>query len=143
MFSLQLRRPSLVPLVGSWRMPSTTWTVWRTLPAGAGTRLFLPTSIFDCLLNKPYRIYIIEGIITIVFGLACYYLVPSSFENAYFFNNEDKEIMRHRAELTHQYSGGSGHFKMRDIWIAVKDPKTWCHGWIQFCVITPLYGTIF
>ncbi|OAA65398.1 high-affinity nicotinic acid transporter [Niveomyces insectorum RCEF 264] len=85
-------------------------------------------------------IYIIEGIVTIVFGLACFYLVPSSFEKAYFFNEEDKKIMRYRAELTHKYSGGSGHFKMRDIWIAVKDPKTWCHGWIQFCVITPLYA---
>ncbi|KAH8812825.1 retrograde regulation protein 2 [Xylogone sp. PMI_703] len=85
-------------------------------------------------------IYIIEGIIAIVFGLACYYLVPSSFEKAYFLNKSDKEIMRYRAELTHQYSGGTGHFKMRDIWIAAKDPKTWCHGWIQFCVITPLYA---
>ena len=90
--------------------------------------------------SDQHRIYIIEGIIAIIFGLACYYLVPSSFENAYFLNEHDKEIMRIRAEQTHHYSGGSGHFKFNDIWLAAKDPKTWLHGVIQFCLITPNYG---
>lgn len=66
--------------------------------------------------------------------------MPSSYEKAYFLNDEDKAIMRVRAEHTHQYSGGKGHFKMKDIVMAAKDVKTWLHGWLQFCVITPLYG---
>jgi hypothetical protein len=48
--------------------------------------------------------------------------------------------MRRRAELTHKYSGGSGHFGFKHIWMAAKDIKTWLHGALQFCVITPLYG---
>lgn len=85
-------------------------------------------------------IYIIEGVVTIVFGIACYWLVPKSFETAYFFNENDRIVMRRRAELTHQYSGGSGHFGFKHVWMAMKDPKTWLHGALQFCVITPLYG---
>lgn len=85
-------------------------------------------------------IYIIEGIITIIYGLICFYLVPSSYEKAHIFNEDDKEVMRYRAKLTHQYSGGGGEFTFKDIAIAAKDIKTWIHGALQFCVITPVYG---
>jgi MFS family permease len=51
-------------------------------------------------------IYIIEGIITVVYGLLCFILIPSSYEKAFFLNNDDKEVMRHRAIVTHQYNGG-------------------------------------
>ena len=85
-------------------------------------------------------IYIIEGIITIVYGMICFYLVPSSFEKAHFLNEDDKVVMRYRAKVTHQYSGGSGEFTLKDIVVAAKDIKTWIHGWLQFCCITPLYG---
>lgn len=48
--------------------------------------------------------------------------------------------MRRRAELMHQYNGGKGHFGFKHIWWAAKDVKTWIHGVLQFCLITPLYG---
>jgi MFS family permease len=85
-------------------------------------------------------IYIIEGIITIVYGFVCFILVPSSYEKAHFLNDDDKEVMRYRAKVMHQYSGGSGEFTMKDIFIAAKDVKTWVHSALQFCCITPLYG---
>ena len=85
-------------------------------------------------------IYIIEGVITIVYGLVCFILVPSSYEKAFFLNEDDKEVMRYRATVTHQYSGGSGEFTFKDIWIAAEDIKTWIHSALQFCCITPLYG---
>ena len=87
-------------------------------------------------------IYIIEGIITIVYGLVCFVLVPSSYENAHFLNEDDKEVMRYRAKVTHQYSGGSGEFTFKDIEVAAKDIKTWIHAALQFCCITPLYGIL-
>ena len=85
-------------------------------------------------------VYIIEGIVTIVFGVASYWIVPSSFETAWFLNDEDKIAMRHRAEAMHLYSGGRGHFSFQHIWWAARDVKTWLHGCLQFCVITPLYS---
>ena len=33
--------------------------------------------------SESCRIYIIEGLITIVFGIVCFWLVPKSFEQAY------------------------------------------------------------
>ena len=85
-------------------------------------------------------IYIIEGIITVVYGLICFVLVPSSYEKAFFLNADDKEVMRYRDTVTHQYNSGKGEFTLKDIATAAKDVKTWIHSALQFCCITPLYG---
>lgn len=85
-------------------------------------------------------IYIIEGCVTIAFGSVSFWLVPSSFETAWFLDEDDKVAMRRRAEATHQYSGGRGHFGFKHITWAAQDVKTWLHAFLQFCVITPLYG---
>ncbi|PVH80464.1 retrograde regulation protein 2 [Cadophora sp. DSE1049] len=85
-------------------------------------------------------LYIIEGIITVVWAAICIYVVPKNYETAYFLNEDDRVIMRHRAELSEAYSGGSGHYGMKDIKEAAKDVKSWLHGVIQICVVTILYG---
>ncbi|GAM33380.1 hypothetical protein TCE0_004f00233 [Talaromyces pinophilus] len=85
-------------------------------------------------------LYIIEGIITIIFAGLCVFIVPKNFETAYFLTEEDRVIMRHRVEATAAYSGGQGHYKWKDIKMAAKDVKSWLHGSIQICVVTILYG---
>lgn len=70
----------------------------------------------------------------------CFFLVPKNYETAYFLNAEDKAIMKHRAELAESYSGGTGHYTMKDIKAAAKDSKSWGHGVIQIAVVTILYG---
>lgn len=50
--------------------------------------------------------------------------------------------MRRRAEIAEAYSGGSGHYGMKDIKEAAKDVKSWLHGVIQICVVTILYGNL-
>jgi len=95
------------------------------------------------LCRDYFRLYIIEGIITIVWSAACVFLVPKNYETAYFLNDEDKIIMRNRAAIMEEYSGGSGHYGMRDIKMAAKDIKSWMHGCIQICVVTILYGKHF
>lgn len=52
----------------------------------------------------------------------------------------DRVIMRHRAEATAAYSGGQSHYKWKDVKMAAKDVKSWLHGSIQICVVTILYG---
>ncbi len=86
------------------------------------------------------RLYILEGIITVFYAACCIFLVPKSYETAYFLNDEDKAIMRHRAEVSEEYSGGSGHYSKKDLKEAAKDVKSWLHGVIQICVVTILYG---
>ncbi|KAI1638631.1 retrograde regulation protein 2 [Biscogniauxia mediterranea] len=85
-------------------------------------------------------LYIIEGLITVIWAACCIYLVPRSYETAYFLNAEQKSLMRKRAEEMEAYSGGSGHYSKRDIKEAAKDVKSWVHGVIQIAVVTILYG---
>lgn len=82
----------------------------------------------------------IEGILTIVWAFICIFVVPKNYETAYFLNDDEKKIMRHRAERTEAYSGGSGHYSKADIKEAAKDIKSWVHGVIQIAVVTILYG---
>ncbi|KEF51301.1 uncharacterized protein A1O9_12651 [Exophiala aquamarina CBS 119918] len=85
-------------------------------------------------------LYIIEGILTIIYAGMCIYLVPKNYQTAYFLNAEEKKIMAIRAELSESYSGGDGHPKMKEIKLAAKDIKTWLHGVSQIAVVTILYG---
>jgi len=87
-------------------------------------------------------LYIIEGIITVIWAFCCIFLVPKSFETAYFLNDEEKTLMRQRAHRTQAYSDseGSGHYGKADIKEAAKDIKSWVHGLIQIAVVTILYG---
>jgi len=48
--------------------------------------------------------------------------------------------MRRRAEISEAYSGGTGHYTMKDVKLAAMDIKSWFHGIIQICVVTILYG---
>jgi MFS family permease len=87
-------------------------------------------------------LYVLEGMITIVWAACCIWLVPKSYETAYFLNEEEKQIMRQRAARTQAYSdsAGSGHYEKSDIKEAAKDVKSWLHGCIQIAVVTILYG---
>jgi hypothetical protein len=55
--------------------------------------------------NAYLRLYIIEGCITVVFGLLTFWLLPNKPENAYFLDARDKENMLIRAEQTRVYNG--------------------------------------
>ncbi|KAH8163777.1 hypothetical protein CIB48_g4462 [Xylaria polymorpha] len=85
-------------------------------------------------------LYIIEGLATVIWAGLCVILIPQSYETAYFLNDEQKALMRRRAEEMDSYSGGSGHYTKRDIKEAAKDVKSWVHGVIQIAVVTILYG---
>ncbi|OAG11635.1 retrograde regulation protein 2 [Paraphaeosphaeria sporulosa] len=85
-------------------------------------------------------LYVIEGLLTIAWAFCCIFLVPKSYETAYFLNADEKAIMRLRAERAEAYSGGSGHVSKADIKEAAKDIKSWAHGCIQIAVVTILYG---
>ncbi|KAH8821931.1 retrograde regulation protein 2 [Xylogone sp. PMI_703] len=85
-------------------------------------------------------LYIIEGLITIVFATSCFFLIPKNFETAYFLNEEDRKIMRLRAEQSEVYSGGDGHFKFSELKLALSDAKVWCNAVSQLSCTTITYG---
>lgn len=69
-----------------------------------------------------------------------YFLIPKSYSTAYFFNDEDKAVQKQRLELMESYSGGDGKYSKKDTWNAVKDIKTWIHGFNQILMSTIIYG---
>ncbi len=87
-------------------------------------------------------LYIIEGLITIVVAFACIFVIPKNYETAYFLNEEDRVIMRQRAEVAKAYSGGSGHYTKADIKLALSDVKVYVSGVSQHTCIIILYGKL-
>ncbi|KAI0427129.1 retrograde regulation protein 2 [Xylaria sp. FL1042] len=96
----------------------------------------------DGVSNMPgWRwLYIIEGLITVVWAGLCVILIPRNYETAYFLNDEQKTLMRKRAEEMEVYNGGSGHYTKEDIKEAAKDVKSWMHGLTQIGISTILFG---
>jgi MFS family permease len=85
-------------------------------------------------------LYIIEGAATLLVAIVCYFAIPSSYTTAYFLDDEEKAIMRRRAEQTEAYSGGKGHYSKADFMMAVRDVKTWLHAAAQVMCLTITYG---
>jgi len=68
------------------------------------------------------RLYILEGLFTILFGFAVFWLLPDKPEHAYFLNAKDKENMLIRAEQMRHYQG-EDIFEWRQVRLAFKDFK--------------------
>lgn len=86
------------------------------------------------------RLYIIEGAVTIVIAAGCYFIIPRNYTSAFFLSEDEKAIMRRRAEEAKAYSGGNGHYTKTDLRLAVTDVKTWLHAGAQVMCLTVMYG---
>lgn len=89
--------------------------------------------------NLRRWVYIIEGIFSILVGLAVWYGLPNDPNNAYFLNDKDKHLMKIRAKQRAAYMG-SEDFSWQEIKLAFLDPKVYLSGCIQFCQDILLYG---
>ncbi|KAH7162017.1 MFS transporter [Dactylonectria estremocensis] len=84
-------------------------------------------------------VYIIEGIFSIIVAPVIWFGLPNDPSNAYFLTSEEKEMMKVRARQRARYMG-SEEFSWEEIRIALKDPKLYLSGLIQFCQDILLYG---
>ncbi|ATY59279.1 MFS transporter [Cordyceps militaris] len=84
-------------------------------------------------------VYIIEGIFSILVAPLVWFGLPNDPSQAYFLTDEEKRIMKVRAIQRAQYMG-SEEFSWEEIRIALKDPKLYLSGAIQFCQDILLYG---
>ena len=67
-------------------------------------------------------LFIIEGIASVGVAVFTYWALPNNFEDAKFLNEDDKALMRIRAELNARYNG-KPDFNWHDVKLAIKDPK--------------------
>ncbi|KAF3800958.1 putative transporter C11D3.18C [Colletotrichum gloeosporioides] len=85
-------------------------------------------------------LFLIEGVISLTVGLAIIVLLPDSFETAKWLTEDDKNLMRIRAEQARVYQGESENFDKTEVKLAFMDPKVWLSAACQFCANTCSFG---
>jgi MFS family permease len=76
-------------------------------------------------------LFIIEGCASVLIAISAYFTLADKYESASFLNEEDKSLMRIRAEITARYNGDQ-EFNWADVKRAVLDPKLYISSWNQF-----------
>ncbi|KAJ5146577.1 uncharacterized protein N7515_001141 [Penicillium bovifimosum] len=84
-------------------------------------------------------VYIIEGLFSAMCAILIWFGLPNNPAESYFLNEEEKWMMRVRNEQRRKYMG-SEKFSWEEMWIALRDPKLFFSGIIQFCQDILLYG---
>ncbi|TPX12396.1 uncharacterized protein E0L32_006808 [Thyridium curvatum] len=85
-------------------------------------------------------LFLVEGVISIVVGILALFLLPDNFEVAWWLKEDDKALMRVRAEQVKIYAGESEVFDKHEVKLAFKDPKVWLSSICQFCANTCSFG---
>jgi MFS family permease len=92
---------------------------------------------------KGWRwIMIIEGIPSVLLGIAVYFTLPNDAETAYFLTDAEKEIMIARRDREYGNTKSAQLFNKKDMMKAFMDWKVWLFCIGQFGVDTMLYGKI-
>lgn len=86
---------------------------------------------------------IIEGIPTVLLGIAIFFLLPNDVDTAYFLTNEEKEVMKIRHGRAYGNTTSAQEFSKKDVMKAFKDWKVWMFCASQFGADTMLYGMFF
>lgn len=76
-------------------------------------------------------LFIVEGCASVLVAIIAYFALADDFESASFLNDEDKSLMRIRAEISARYNG-TPEFNWADVKKAVLDPKLYISSWNQF-----------
>jgi MFS family permease len=98
----------------------------------------LPDTTHSCSQSSRW-VYIIEGLFSAMCAILIWFGLPNNPAESYFLNEEEKWMMRVRNEQRRKYMG-SESFSWEEMRIALRDPKLFFSGIIQFCQDILLYG---
>lgn len=76
-------------------------------------------------------LFIIEGCLSVAVAILAYFTLANDFESAWFLNEEDRHLMRIRAEINARYNGAP-EFDWAEVKRAVMDPKLYISCFNQF-----------
>lgn len=85
-------------------------------------------------------IFILEGLLTIIFGVASFWMVHDFPDDARFLSDVDRARVVRRLKLDQQASAEHEDFKMTYLWDALKDWKMWLGMAIYMGCDMPLYA---
>lgn len=94
------------------------------------------------MLTPQKWIMIIEGIPTVLLGIAIYFFLPDDVETAYFLTENEKKMMIVRQGRAYGNTTSAQQFSKKDMMKAFKDWKVWMFCASQFGADTMLYGTL-
>jgi len=83
-------------------------------------------------------IFILEGIITILLGIAAFFLVSDFPENSRWLTEEERAFVIARSGADKE---GVRPITMKDVLLFFGDPKNLLAGIIYFSIVIPIYGT--
>ena len=70
-------------------------------------------------------IFILEGLATVLIGIASFWMVCDFPDEAHFLSDVDRQRLIRRLKADRQSSAEHESFKMKYFWASVKDWKTW------------------
>lgn len=85
-------------------------------------------------------IFIIEGLITVAFGLFFLFTFPSFPEEAKWLTPEEKTYVKARLRADQGDNGADRKMKWADVVAVMSDYKIWLGGFMYFGMIVPAYG---
>ncbi|GJN82022.1 hypothetical protein PLIIFM63780_005559 [Purpureocillium lilacinum] len=84
-------------------------------------------------------LFIVEGCASVLISILVFFCLPDSFETARFLNEEDRSLMRIRAERNARFNG-KPEFDWKDVRSAATDPKLYISCFSQFMADTCSFG---
>lgn len=85
-------------------------------------------------------IFILEGIVTVLFGVGSFWAVHDFPDNATFLSEQDRARVIRRLKMDQQSSAEHEEFQMKYVWLAMKDYKMWLGMIIYMGADMPLYA---
>ena len=85
-------------------------------------------------------IFILEGLATVLVGVASFWMVFDFPDEARFLSDIDRQRVIRRLKADQQSSAEHESFKMEYFWASVKDWKTWLYALIYMGADCPLYA---
>lgn len=105
------------------------------------TRSSHPLTLFSPPSFPRRWLYIIEGLVTVVFGLSVFFMLADSPEVARYLTAEDKELMAIRYRQAAIYNG-TQHFEWSKLKAALTDYKLYLNASGQLCANVASFGCV-
>jgi len=85
-------------------------------------------------------IFILEGIFTVIIGVASFWIVQDFPDTAKFLSKEERSFVIQRLQQDQQFSAGGEAFDLKYVWQALSDKKTWVAMGIYMGFDGPLFA---
>lgn len=140
------QRRSLGLLEGCWQPDWRPLSIMDTI-TGLGSSLVSEKFAAGGISTGPLTPVLVEGIMTTIFGIICFFFMPHTPADAKFLTEEERAAAMFRLRqdahgATDIADVNEEKFDWRWVRMALKAPQTWLSSLIWFFVLIPLYVSL-